>query len=102
TVRDVLIVDGKIAPLTAAKPNDCDTIDATGKIVTPGLLDIHVHFREPGRGDKETIETGAKCAARGGFTSVVAMPNTTPAADNTGTIAYMMQRAAEVACVNVY
>lgn len=99
-IKDVLIVDGRIAPGPASGP--VDIIDATGKIVTPGLLDIHVHFREPGRSDKETIETGARCAARGGFTSVVCMPNTTPAADNTGTIAFMKQRANEVACVNVY
>ena len=68
----------------------------------PGLIDMHVHLREPGRSDKETIETGTRCAARGGFTSVVCMPNTSPAADNTGTIAFIKQRAAEAACVNVF
>ncbi|HUI08480.1 MAG TPA: dihydroorotase [Verrucomicrobiae bacterium] len=97
-VRDVFVVDGKIA--TAAAPA-AEEIDAKGKIVAPGLIDMHVHLREPGRSDKETIETGARCAARGGFTSVVCMPNTTPAADNTGTIALIKQRAAEVACVNI-
>ena len=63
---------------------------------------MHVHLREPGRGDKETIETGTRCAARGGFTSVVCMPNTSPVADNTGTIAFIKQRTAEVGCVNVF
>ena len=89
-VRDVFIAAGKIA---AAQSGKAEVLDATGQIVTPGLIDIHVHLREPGRSDKESIETGTRCAARGGFTSVVAMPNTTPAADNTGTIAFIKQRA---------
>ncbi|HVM59403.1 MAG TPA: dihydroorotase [Verrucomicrobiae bacterium] len=98
-VRDVFVVDGKIA---SAAAKGAEAIDATGKIVTPGLIDMHVHLREPGRSDKETIETGTRCAARGGFTSVVCMPNTSPAADNTGTIAFIKQRAAEAGCVNVF
>jgi len=105
-VRDVLVQDGKIAPLPQASTlnsqlSALDTIDATGLVVCPGLIDIHVHLREPGRADKETIETGTRCAARGGFTTVVCMPNTQPAADNSGTIAFIKQRAAEAACVNV-
>jgi dihydroorotase len=98
-VRDLFVVDGKIA---AAAGTDAKVIDATGNIVTPGLIDMHVHLREPGRSDKESIETGTRCAARGGFTSVVCMPNTSPAADNTGTIAFIKQRSAEGACVNVF
>jgi dihydroorotase len=97
-IRDVYVADGKIAA-TAENP---EIFDATGKIVTPGLIDIHVHLREPGRSDKETIDTGTCCAAQGGFTSVVCMPNTSPPADNTGTIAFIKQRAAEVGCVNVF
>ncbi len=98
-VKDIFIEGGKLAKQS---PSNAETFDAKGLIVTPGLIDIHVHFREPGRTDKETIETGTRCAARGGFTSVVCMPNTTPAADNTGTIAFIKQRAAEVGCVNVF
>ncbi|MFZ2642927.1 MAG: dihydroorotase [Verrucomicrobiia bacterium] len=97
-VRDVFVRDGKIA---AEPAPDAPELDAKGLVVTPGLIDIHVHLREPGRSDKETIETGTRCAAYGGFTSVVCMPNTSPAADNTGTIAFIKQRAAEVGNVNV-
>jgi dihydroorotase len=97
-VCDIFIVDGKVAE----SAQDAEIIDARGKIVTPGLIDMHVHLREPGRSDKESIETGTRCASRGGFTSIVCMPNTTPAADNTGTIAFIRQRAAESGCVNVF
>lgn len=98
-VRDVYVRDGRIA----AEPSPKATVvDAAGLVVTPGLIDLHVHLREPGRTDKETIETGTLCAARGGFTSVVAMPNTSPAADNAGTIALIKQRAAAVGHVNVF
>jgi dihydroorotase len=98
TVRDVFVRDGRIAAEPVA---DAPVVNAEGLAVTPGLIDLHVHLREPGRSDKETIETGTRCAAIGGFTSVVCMPNTSPAADNTGTIAFIKQRAAAVGCVNV-
>lgn len=101
-VRDLLIVDGKIAAPSTKPPREHHVLDATGKIVTPGLIDLHVHLREPGRADKETIASGTLCAARGGFTSVVAMPNTTPPADNTGVIAFIKQRATEAGHVNVF
>ena len=68
-----------------------------GLIVSPGLIDIHVHLREPGFGWKETIESGARAAAAGGFTTVVCMPNTSPVADSPSTIAWIKDRAAEVA-----
>ncbi|MCX7887493.1 MAG: dihydroorotase [Verrucomicrobiae bacterium] len=99
-VRDLLIMDGKIAAGPA--PADAERLDASGKYVVPGLIDIHVHLREPGRTDQETIATGTLCAARGGFTSVVCMPNTDPPADNTGTIALIRQRAANAGVVNVF
>lgn len=104
-VRDVFIQDGRIAPLPPnyeSQITNYELIDAKGLIVCPGLIDIHVHLREPGRADRETIETGARCAARGGFTSVVCMPNTQPAADNAGTIAFIKDRASQVGCVHVF
>ena len=99
TVRDVCVRDGKIA---AEPAPDAPVLDATGLVVTPGLIDLHVHLREPGRSDKETIETGTRCAACGGFTTVVCMPNTSPPADNAGSIAFIKQRAEAVGCVNVF
>ena len=102
-VADLLIVDGRFAPLSQLSTLDSqpDEIDANNLIVAPGLIDLHVHLREPGFGWKETIESGARAAAAGGFTTVVCMPNTSPVADNPGTIAWIKDRAAEVACVNV-
>ena len=78
---DVLIVDGKIEKIGSVKEKfDGTTIDAAGKIVAPGLIDIHVHFREPGDEEEETIASGSAAAVAGGFTSVVCMPNTKPPA----------------------
>ncbi len=86
-VLDLAIVDGKIAEQSAIKNQKAETVDAKGLIVAPGLIDMHVHLREPGFSHKETIESGARAAAAGGFTTIVCMPNTSPAADNPATIA---------------
>ena len=96
---DVFIADGKFVAAPAAGAAE---IDARGLAVCPGFIDMHVHLREPGHGAKETIETGTKAAAAGGFTSVVAMPNTNPVADHPGIIAWMEERAAQVGAVNVF
>ena len=100
-VLDLAIVDGKIAEQSAIKNQKAETVDAKGLIVAPGLIDMHVHLREPGFSHKETIESGARAAAAGGFTTIVCMPNTSPAADNPATIAWVNDRAAVTACVNV-
>ncbi len=87
---DLFITDGKFvdAPSGAAKKR-AKKIDGTGLIACPGLVDIHVHFREPGQTHKETIATGSRAAAAGGFTTVVCMPNTSPPADTAGTVQYI-------------
>jgi dihydroorotase len=102
-VADLLIVDGKVAPVSQLSTlnSQPDEIDAGNLIVCPGLIDMHVHLREPGFGHKETIESGARAAAAGGFTTIVCMPNTSPAADNPSTIAWIKDRAAAAACVHV-
>jgi dihydroorotase len=105
-VADLLITDGKIAAIggdaAAQASPECERMDATGLVVCPGLIDLHVHLREPGQGAKETIATGTAAAARGGFTSVVCMPNTSPPIDNPGTVALIHERAEEEGLVNVY
>ena len=100
---DLLLLDGKIAPLAALPASGPDeTIDATGLVVAPGLIDLHVHLREPGQSAKETIATGTRAAAAGGFTSVVCMPNTSPAVDNPSVVAWIAEKARNEACVNVF
>jgi len=101
-IADLFLEDGSVvAALSEIHDPKVEIIDATGLVVTPGLIDIHVHLREPGFGWKETIETGAKAAAAGGFTTLVCMPNTSPAADNPSTIAWIKDRAAEVSGVHI-
>jgi len=99
-VGDIVIRDGKFSSLPPEA--DFETIDASGLVVAPGLIDIHVHLREPGQSHKETIATGTRAAAAGGFTSIVAMPNTSPPADSAATITWIRERAAQHACVNVF
>lgn len=99
---DVFIKDGRfVASLSAADKKRAKKIDATGLVACPGLVDIHVHFREPGQTHKETIATGSHCAAAGGFTTVVCMPNTSPVADNAGTIQFINDAIRRDAVVKV-
>jgi dihydroorotase len=101
---DLLIVDGRIAELSQLSTlnSQPQLIDCTGKIVAPGLIDLHVHFREPGQSAKETIATGTKAAAAGGFTSVVCMPNTSPSIDSPSVVAWVQDKAAAEGSVNVF
>ena len=99
--QDILIDKGIIVKVgTGLKPVPT-TIDAKGKLVFPGLIDMHIHLREPGREDKETIETGSKAAAKGGFTTVLCMPNTTPVIDNAMIVEAILKEAKRVGLVNV-
>lgn len=101
-VGDVFAVDGKIVDrLGPADRKRAKVVDAKGLVVAPGLVDIHVHFREPGQTHKENILTGSRAAAAGGFTTVVCMPNTSPPIDNAGTL-QLVNAAAAKAAVRVY
>src|ERR1700690_2121793 len=106
TIADLLILNGKIAALgqeaATRAPKEIERLDVRGKIVSPGLIDLHVHLREPGQTAKESIATGTAAAARGGFTSVVCMPNTSPPIDNSGTVALIHERADQHGVVNVF
>ncbi len=103
-VSDILIEKGIIKKI-AKNINDKDvkkTIDASGCIVSPGFVDMHVHLREPGQENKETIETGMLAAAKGGFTSIACMPNTVPVNDNRSVTEYIIARSHEIGTVNVF
>ena len=102
-VGDLFVKNGKIVDsLSATDRKRAKLIDATGLVACPGLVDVHVHFREPGQTHKETIKTGTHAAAAGGFTTVVCMPNTSPPASSTGTIQYIKDAIKRDAVVNVY
>jgi dihydroorotase len=102
-IGDIYAIDGKLVDsLTDAQKQDATKVDATGLVVAPGLVDIHVHFRDPGQTHKENIRTGSEAAAAGGFTTVVCMPNTNPVCDNAGTIQRIMDKVQREAVVRVY
>ncbi len=101
-VLDLLVVDGKVEKVEKNITEDVETvIDANGKWVVPGLIDLHVHLREPGEGHKESIKTGTESAAKGGVTTVCAMPNTTPVMDSGLLVEYFMMKCEKEAVVNV-
>ena len=90
---DVLVEDGRIMRVGDQLPADgARVVDAAGLVVAPGLIDLHAHLRDPGLEYKEDIESGTRAAARGGFTTVCAMPNTEPAMDTRATVEYVLPR----------
>jgi len=100
---DVLIENGRVAAVARQLDNGgAEVFDASGLIVAPGFIDMHVHLREPGIEHSETIETGARAAAAGGFTSICCMPNTLPVNDNATVTSYIIERARQHAAVNVF
>jgi dihydroorotase len=96
SVGDVLVVDGRISQVgeNLDAPRGCHVIDATGCWIGPGFVDLHTHLREPGREEAETIESGAVAGAVGGYTALVAMPNTEPTLDNVALVSYVLDRGA--------
>ena len=100
-ISDLTIKDGIISEIGNSSDSTESSIDLQGKVIVPGLFDMHVHLREPGQEHKETIETGCAAAAAGGFTGVACMPNTSPAIDNSGTVEFILRRSAGLP-VNVH
>ena len=103
-IADVLVVDGRIAAVgkNIGLPDGGQVHDAKGMVVSPGLIDVHVHLREPGFEDLETIATGAAAAAAGGFSAVCAMPNTDPVIDNQSSVGFVVAQARKAAMARVY
>lgn len=102
-ITDILIEDNHIAEI--ASNIECENaivLDRTGSIAVPGLIDIHVHLRDPGQEYKETIETGTAAAAHGGFTGICSMPNTNPTTDNAATIDYVLDKSKQAGHCRVY
>ena len=96
-IRDLAVIEGHLAD-PATLPDDAPRLDATGLVVAPGLCDLHAHLREPGMENAETIESGARAAARGGFTTICAMPNTDPPLDDPEQVDWVLDRARGAAC----
>ncbi|HEY3933631.1 MAG TPA: dihydroorotase [Gemmatimonadales bacterium] len=103
-VTTVLVQDGRIAAIgrDIGRPDDAEVIDATGLVVAPGLIDVHVHLREPGQEERETIATGALSAVAGGFTGICAMPNTDPVIDNQGAVGFVRAKGKAAGLARVY
>mgnify|MGYP006140145067 FL=1 len=101
-VADLYVADGRICEAPAGKESEvANVVDASGKIVAPGFIDLRAHLRELGGGGRETIASGTRAAAAGGFTTVVCMPDVSPAADNPGTIRYLQDAIQKDACIDV-
>jgi dihydroorotase len=101
---DVVIIDGRVASVEsrATSVDDAEIIDCSGFIVSPGFIDVHCHLREPGREDVETVATGARAAAAGGFTAVCAMPNTDPVTDNQAAVGFIVRQAQRASASRVH
>ena len=100
--QDILCENGKITQIAPSiATGSHQVVDAKGKKVLPGLIDIHVHLRQPGQEGKETIETGSKAAVKGGFTTIMCMPNTNPVIDNPMTVDYIIREAKRVGLCHV-
>src|SRR6185436_10228244 len=102
-VGNLLIADGEIAGFGRIEaPDGAEVIDCEGLVVSPGFIDVHCHLREPGREDVETIATGARAAAAGGFTAVCAMPNTDPVTDNQAAVGFIVRQSQRARFARVY
>jgi len=103
-VADVLLQDGKVAATGSGlgTPDDLEIRDVSGCVVAPGLVDVHVHLREPGNEDEETVASGARAAVAGGFTAVCAMPNTDPVTDNQAAVGFIVRQSVRAGLARVY